>query len=86
MFLQKFNLIFIVNILIDLTKTNKHLRLTIKFNANVEIASRQPFRLALCTPFRLTLCTVRSIMSELIFSVSAQILCRKSSKLFVLLK
>jgi hypothetical protein len=43
MFLQKFNLIFIVNILIDLTKTNKHLRLTIKFNANVEIASRQPF-------------------------------------------
>jgi hypothetical protein len=42
--LQKFNLIFKVKILIDLkTKTNEHLRLTIKFNANVEIIPRQPF-------------------------------------------
>jgi hypothetical protein len=42
--LQKFNLIFIVKILIDLKqKQNKHLRLTIKFNANVEIVLLQPF-------------------------------------------
>jgi hypothetical protein len=40
-----FNLIFNVKILIDQnqTKSNKHLRLTIKFNPNVEIASRQLF-------------------------------------------
>jgi hypothetical protein len=33
-----------------------------------------------------TLCTLRSTMSELICSISAQILWRKSSKLFGILK
>jgi hypothetical protein len=42
--LQIFSLIFIVKILIDLKKkTNKHPRFTIKFNANLETASRQLF-------------------------------------------
>jgi hypothetical protein len=43
-FLRKFDLTFNVNILINLKqKTNKHLRLTTKFNVNVEIVPRQPF-------------------------------------------
>jgi hypothetical protein len=43
--LKKINLIFNVKILIDLKQihTNNHLRLTIKFNANVEIIPCQPF-------------------------------------------
>jgi hypothetical protein len=42
--LQNLSPIFIVKILIDLKKkTNKHPRFTIKFNANLEIASRQLF-------------------------------------------
>jgi hypothetical protein len=42
--LKKINLIFNVKILIDLQiNTNNHLRLTIKFNANVEIIPCQPF-------------------------------------------
>jgi hypothetical protein len=42
--LQKFNLIFdIIFFYWPQTKTNNHLRLLIKFNANVEIIPRQPF-------------------------------------------
>jgi hypothetical protein len=58
---------------------NKHLRLTIKYKANVEIAPRQPFSIH-------GHCTLRSIMSGLICSISARILSRKSSKLVGLLK
>jgi hypothetical protein len=66
--------------LLTSNKTNKHLRLTIKFNGNVEIASHQSFSSH-------QHCTLRSIMSGLIiYSVSARILFRKSSKLFGLLK